>query len=84
MSKVCCRLLDIFFWGTSKHRTMSLSPFNFPQIGEERATGSKFGDTSGTSQDVTYPVSQLIGEAAQPGSGLRPGFGFGPVLVHFR
>ena len=46
---------------------MSLSPFNFPQIGEERATGSKFGDTSGTSQDVIYPVSQLIDEAAQEG-----------------
>ena len=39
---------------------MSLSPFNFPQIGEERATGSKFGDTSGTSQDVIYPGQPML------------------------
>ena len=52
---------------SSPAASRAVSPFNFPQIGEERATGSKFGDTSGTSQDVIYPVSQLIDEAAQEG-----------------
>ena len=46
---------------------MSLSNFNFPAIGDPRAVGSKFGDTSGTSQDVIYPVSRLVDEAAQEG-----------------
>ena len=46
---------------------MSLSHLNFPAIGSPRAVGSKFGDTSGTSQDVIYPVSRLVDEAAQEG-----------------
>ena len=38
------------------------SPFDYKEIGDPTVAGSKWGQTSGTSADVIYPVSQLVDE----------------------
>ena len=38
------------------------SPFDYKEIGDPTVAGSKWGQTSGTSTDVIYPVSQLVDE----------------------
>ena len=51
-----------------------MDPFNFPQVGDSRAVGSKFGSTSGTSTDIIYPVSKLVDDSFQPGRTLEFNF----------
>ena len=51
-----------------------MDPFNFPQIGDARAVGSKFGSTSGTSTDIIYPVSKLVDDGFQPGRTIEFNF----------
>ena len=44
------------------------SPFDYKEIGDPTVAGSKWGQTSGTSTDVIYPVSQLVDETFKEGS----------------
>ena len=46
------------------------SPFDYKEIGDPTVAGSKWGQTSGTSTDVIYPVSQLVDETFKEGSTL--------------
>ena len=43
-------------------------PFAYKEIGNPTVAGSKWGQTSGTSTDVIYPVSQLFDETFKEGS----------------
>ena len=62
----------------------SMDPFNFPQIGDARAVGSKFGSSSGTSTDIIYPVSKQTDDAFQPGRTLELAYTVGLKDVTFR
>ena len=43
-------------------------PFAYKEIGDPTVAGSKWGQTSGTSTDIIYPVSQLIDDNFKEGS----------------
>eukprot|EP01043_Picozoa_sp_COSAG02_P060176 COSAG02_NODE_7809_length_2837_cov_2.415997_2_plen_663_part_01 len=43
-------------------------PFAYKEIGDPTVAGSKWGQTSGTSTDVIYPVSQLLDDSFKEGS----------------
>jgi len=45
--------------------------FSAPKIGSPRAIGSRYGNTSGTSTDIIYPVSKLVGGQFQSGRTLE-------------
>ena len=51
-----------------------MDPFSAPEIGDPRATGTKLGNTSGTSTDVIYPVSKLVDGEFQAGRTLEFNF----------
>ena len=44
--------------------------FGAPKIGSPRAIPSRYGNTSGTSTDIIYPVSKLVGGQFQSGRTL--------------
>ena len=45
--------------------------FGAPKIGSPRAIGSRYGNTSGTSVDIIYPVSKLVNGQFQSGRTLE-------------
>ena len=45
--------------------------FGAPKIGSPRAIGSRYGNTSGTSTDIIYPVSKLVNGQFQSGRTLE-------------
>ena len=44
-----------------------MSVFSAPKVGSAEAIGSRYGDISGTSTDIIYPVSKLVGDQYQEG-----------------
>ena len=45
--------------------------FGAPKIGSPRAIGSRYGNSSGTSTDIIYPVSKLVNGQFQSGRTLE-------------
>lgn len=45
--------------------------FSAPKVGSPRAIGSRYGNTSGTSTDIIYPVSKLVNGQFQSGRTLE-------------
>lgn len=44
-----------------------MSVFSAPTVGSAEAIGSRYGDISGTSTDIIYPVSKLVGDQYHAG-----------------
>ena len=44
-----------------------MSVFSAPKVGSAEAIGSRYGDISGTSTDIIYPVSKLVNDQFQEG-----------------
>ena len=44
-----------------------MSVFSAPKVGSSEAIGSRYGDISGTSTDIIYPVSKLVNDQFQEG-----------------
>ena len=49
-----------------------MSVFSAPKVGSSEAIGSRYGDISGTSTDIIYPVSKLVGDQYQEGRTMQP------------
>ena len=47
--------------------TATMSVFSAPKVGSSAAIGSRYGDISGTSTDILYPVSKLVNDQFQEG-----------------
>ena len=71
MNLVWCGKRDstFFCFPIETHSAENMSdPFAYKEIGNPTVAGSKWGQTSGTSTDVIYPVSQLFDETFKEGS----------------